>query len=201
MRKQSKYLVAGVVFFAAMIFIGVIALWFGKPVTIPRVVTSTEVEQWKTYTHPTYGFEVKYPPNWFIIDNPNTNSITLSNVQHLSQPGSFLPLIFQGDPFKNEAVFLIEISKGAGTLKSAVQRYVEYLKNDSLSHQYSVGTIDGREAVKETATSKDAYQFYYVNNGNYAFRIGYRTHQLKFENYYIAMLESFRFPATPTSNK
>jgi hypothetical protein len=180
-------------------FILGVAYWLDKQASVPHPVLSADVLQWKTYKNTQYGFEIKYPPDWFVIENPNNSSITFSNVQSLSFPGSFMPLIFQGDPFKNEAVFSLYMHKVMGGPKPTDQQYIEDLKrNDPLQRQYSIGEIGGKIAVKAIATSRDAYQEYFTENGTYSFQISFRTQQPKFDNYYPYMLDSLRFTPIDT---
>lgn len=78
-----------VVVLAALVSGGI--LWWTKTQEVPLVelpeikkpekVVKDETADWKTYRNEEYGFEVKYPNNWKIIEGPSGSDFHLRSVE------------------------------------------------------------------------------------------------------------------------
>lgn len=56
----------------------------------PTPTPADETANWKTYTHATEGYLIKYPPTWSVIDtdsqNPSNTSVTINSNERFSFP-------------------------------------------------------------------------------------------------------------------
>jgi hypothetical protein len=47
---------------------------------VPGELTSDNIANWKTYTNEKLNFEIKYPPNWFAVENDTENRVYFQNL-------------------------------------------------------------------------------------------------------------------------
>ncbi|TSC91072.1 MAG: Uncharacterized protein CEN90_620 [Parcubacteria group bacterium Licking1014_17] len=88
-KKMTLAIILAVVI-TALIVGGIMYLWLGRSGQTPNpmvsytpTATPTSVPMdttgWKTYTNTRYGFEFRYPKNWFLIDNSTTGNGIVSS--------------------------------------------------------------------------------------------------------------------------
>lgn len=86
MRSQKgivdAYTLAFIGILVIVTFVG--AYYWGKNsnnqiLSSPSPATQSDVSDWKTYTHKSYKFEFKYPPNWQVAELKEDGSITIKN--------------------------------------------------------------------------------------------------------------------------
>jgi len=80
-------------------------------------------DNWRTYTNPTYGFEIKYPPNW---DNPDDQMY--SDGVYYTHVVRFNPLFPITEPFVNVGFFDLSINNTEVTLAQFVETQIQSLK-------------------------------------------------------------------------
>jgi hypothetical protein len=140
--------------------------------------SATEMDEWKTYTHETLGFTIKYPSNWF---NPYNDSFQAS-FSDVNSDSPFDTRVGINATVQEKSIFDKMYSK------SGSEKFV----------------LDGQPAVKirvntapnaptEPYSALEVYSYY--NGMLYKLFVMGSTKQIEqqYEPYFLQMLSSFKF--------
>jgi hypothetical protein len=145
---------------------------------IAGALTSDNIANWKTYTNEKLNFEVKYPPNWFAVENDAENRIYFQNISqdNLKKPypnNLRMVWISYDQNESNEANFLItnspeavkyqidangiEINAYEDSVAETSEIFTDafWKYNDQL---YSASTLGGEFATANIARKAEAEQ-------------------------------------------
>lgn len=179
----------------------------GTKVESPPVSTPSAIPaDWKTYTNKAYGFEVKYPPTWFIKQSEG-NQIELSNFdQNLSYVGE-----------TNNGIFTVSINdndlKGL-TAKEWLDKETESCKPGcaptppKLIKEFNISGLQGIETNYPLPGpfGNNGINYFIVNNNKlFSLRMGYgffdtEEDESKIKTIFNQILSTFKFTNTTNSD-
>ena len=149
------------------------------------IISEDETASWKTYRNEEYGFEIKYPKDWYIYaNNPSDVFIQLTK----EELGSSIP-----GPHPD--AFEIEVKSITlnTTLLQAIQWRLDEIKKAGISftqENIKIGRKDGLKIITICEGVGCGAPEWFVVNGNYLYHL---DSNLGYSNIFDEILSTFKF--------
>jgi hypothetical protein len=165
-----------------------------QPTSLMNISAASE-DQWPTYSNKEYGFELKYPPDWF-MEKCGLNSVIIGNNQigsgHCGDAGP--PL--QGNPII-DTEGLIEISlTGYDDVASAIKDHIQDFKTAT---QESITLADTpavqiQGIVRQNPLGGNAQEtIVFVSHGGKVFVLKNTIQNKAYKDTFYLILSTFKF--------
>jgi hypothetical protein len=155
--------------------------------TVSSTPTLVDTTNWQTFTDNSLGVTIKFPKQWYIVDN----SLNLSSINPSAAPTDSAP--------KNDVFFGISPIAFQNTLPID-QWYVQYFSDKSLNGIISKNytTVGGLPAIEVNTVynytgTPYSETWYYVTNSGVVFEIQTRESDQKNVNIYQTILDNLSF--------
>lgn len=190
---------------ALVIIACLIVIWaglsWGTHVRVQKentVLAPSEISTWKTYTDTKNGFEIKYPQDWFISQNPS--GVSFSNTPSFTPPQSL-----GNDNHQNEASIGVVLWKNSNKNGYTLDEWYTEVRKKFFGYDLSIPTsvnkidIGGVPALKEIPHERNYRQETYIMRDADIIWIHNSAHQIKFSAYYDQIISTLKFiPIEPT---
>ena len=178
-----------IVIIVAILAVGAVVLvyqyyWQPQTAPAPPEPSADETANWKTYRNEEYGFEIKYPNDWYIYAN-NSSDVFIQSTKEESGgiPGPHI------NAFEIEAKSITLNT----TLLQAIQGRVDEIKKAGINFTQENIKIGGKDGLKIKTVCEGVgcgAPEWFVINGNYFY---YFNSNLGYSNIFDQILSTFRF--------